>query len=434
VVRGRARGSYRLQKSTGGAWPFTPEDEESSDHDDGSSPSARERRRGERAPEAGSSVAKPRDRWRVPSKPVGLRERRYLGAPVEGRRFGSGKSSSLTRGRRKRSWLLESVRVFRIAAGRDRERQRSDVSLVHGRKSQAEVVPPEGGARHPPSRKARRSRARIGRSWRRAVKRAPSRGWIAARWSGVARENPTLGSGKNPAVGAAQAARPEVERSTGARVVSRLQRSVRSIFSGPSRGAARQTEIARSSAERRRALTRRVRPLRANGCEDSRANVTGNAGGFTRSQDRDRTGGRHSGLMAGVDLNRKASCGVLATWGATTPDERREPGRRTRERRSRGSTHGATEGVRGCDVRWGPPSRRAQGVSSQRERSFGFTPHAWVARAGRLPRCARRQIATEAATAKNRGIRRRERQRELSDPPHGNRRRTKMPRGAASAA
>lgn len=158
MVRGRACGSYRLQKSTGGAWPFTPEDEESSDHDDGSSPSARERRRGERASEAGSSVAKPRDRWRVPSKPVEPREWVGLGAPVEGRRFGSGKSSSLTRGRRKRSWLLESVRGLpRALAGRDRERQRSDVSLVHGRKSQAEVAPSEGGARHPPSRKARRA-------------------------------------------------------------------------------------------------------------------------------------------------------------------------------------------------------------------------------------------------------------------------------------
>jgi hypothetical protein len=104
----------------------------------GSSPTARERRRGERASEAGSSVAKPRDRWRAPSKPVGSRERIDLGAPVEGRRFGSGKSSSLTRGRRKRSWLLESVRVqqARKASGRDRERQRSDVSLARGRKRQ----------------------------------------------------------------------------------------------------------------------------------------------------------------------------------------------------------------------------------------------------------------------------------------------------------
>jgi hypothetical protein len=114
-----------------------------------------------------------------------------------------------------------------------------------------------------PSPKGEQSRVRIGRSWRRAVKRAPSRGRIAARRSGVARKNPTLGSGKHPAVSAAQAARPEVERSTGARVVSRLQRSVRSIFCATPRGAARQTEVLRSSTERRRALTRRARTLRA---------------------------------------------------------------------------------------------------------------------------------------------------------------------------
>jgi len=45
--------------------------------------------------------------------------------------------------------------------------------------------------------------------------RAPSRGWIAARRSGVARENPTFGEGKNPAISAAQAAGPEIERSRG---------------------------------------------------------------------------------------------------------------------------------------------------------------------------------------------------------------------------
>jgi len=255
----------------------------------GSSPSARERRRGERASEAGSSVAKPRDRWRAPSKPVRSRERLDLGAPVEGRRFGSGKSSSLTRGRRKRSWFLESVRgsTLREATGRDRERQRSDVSLAHGRKSHAEVASPGGGARICPSPKGEQRRVRIGRSWRRAVKRAPSRGRIVARRSGIARKNPTLGSGKNPADSAARAARPEVERSTGARVDSRLQRSERGIFSAPSRGAARQTEVARSSTMRRRVSTGRARTHRAKGCEDFRANVTGNAEGFARSQDRD---------------------------------------------------------------------------------------------------------------------------------------------------
>jgi hypothetical protein len=43
-------------------------------------------------------------------------------------------------------------------------------------------------------------------------------------------------------------------------------------------------------------------------------------------------------------------------------------------------------------------------------------------------------LAAEAATAKNRGIRRRERQRELYDPHSGNRRCTKVPRDAASVA
>jgi len=59
-----------------------------------------------------------------------------------------------------------------------------------------------------------------------------SRGRIAARWFGVARKNRAESTplGKDPAVDAAQVARPEVERSTGARVGSRLQKSVRGIF------------------------------------------------------------------------------------------------------------------------------------------------------------------------------------------------------------
>lgn len=49
-----------------------------------------------------------------------------------------------------------------------------------------------GGARICNSPKGEQSRVRIGRSWRRAVKRAPSRGRIVARRSDVARKNPTL--------------------------------------------------------------------------------------------------------------------------------------------------------------------------------------------------------------------------------------------------
>jgi len=129
--------------------------------------------------------------------------------------------------------------TLRKAVGRDRERQRSDVSLVRGRKRQAEVAPPEGGARicHSPKGEQRRVRsAKAGG--------APS----SARPAGVglSQDGPashgrtgTLrkkGKGKHPAVSAAQATRPEVERSTGARVESRLQRSERGIFSAPIEG------------------------------------------------------------------------------------------------------------------------------------------------------------------------------------------------------
>jgi hypothetical protein len=262
----------------------------------GSSPSARERRRGERASEAGSSVAKPRDRWRVPTKPVGSRERIDLGASVEGRRFGSGKSSALTSGRRKRSWLLESVRgsTLREATGRDRERQRSDVSLAHGRKSHAEVAPPGGGARICRRRKANRDvygSAEAGG--------APS----SARPAGVGlsqggpashgRTRPLTGKGKHPANSAAQAARPEIERSTGARVDSRLQRSERGIFSAPSRGAARQTEVARSSTMRRRVSTGRARTHRAKRVR-----------GLSRERDRER--GRLRSIARSRSNRRKA--------------------------------------------------------------------------------------------------------------------------------
>jgi hypothetical protein len=66
--RGRARSTYRLQKSTSGAWPLEPVSEELADNSGGSSSSARERGRREEASEAGSPAAKPRDRWRALTK------------------------------------------------------------------------------------------------------------------------------------------------------------------------------------------------------------------------------------------------------------------------------------------------------------------------------------------------------------------------------
>jgi hypothetical protein len=67
AIRGCARGPYRLQKSTSGAWPFAPVNEEFAGPTMGLALPRESARKGERASEAGSSVAKPRDRWRVPA-------------------------------------------------------------------------------------------------------------------------------------------------------------------------------------------------------------------------------------------------------------------------------------------------------------------------------------------------------------------------------
>jgi len=264
----------------------------------GSSPSARERRRGERAPEAGSSVAKPRDRWRVPSKPVESRERVDLGAPVEGRRFGSGKSSSLTKGRRKRSWLLESVwgqhsgrlrgatgsvrgrtstsRMVENAKPRWRRQEAVPGSALAGRRTETCTDRPKLEAR-------RQARAQPGSDCRKTVRHR----------TGEPDPSVKVGKGKHPANSAAQAARPEVERFTGARVDSRLQRSERGIFSAPSRGAARQTEVARSSTRRRRVLTRHARTHRATRVR-----------GLSRERDRER--GRLRSIARSRSNRRKA--------------------------------------------------------------------------------------------------------------------------------
>jgi len=76
-------------------------------------------------------------------KPVESRKRIDLGAPVEGRRFGSGKSVSLTRERRKRSWLLESVRGSPTPGGYGARQGASEV----GRQPRAwPKTPGRGGA------------------------------------------------------------------------------------------------------------------------------------------------------------------------------------------------------------------------------------------------------------------------------------------------
>lgn len=119
--RGRARGSFRLQKSTSGVRPITAAGEEPADPTLGL---ALRRESAARVKERW----KPARRWQNRETGGGRRVVRasgLRGAFVDGRRSGSGKPLSLTRERWKRSWHLEDARVHtRVVAGRDRERQR----------------------------------------------------------------------------------------------------------------------------------------------------------------------------------------------------------------------------------------------------------------------------------------------------------------------
>lgn len=145
-LRGRARGSHRLQKSTGGARPVSPMREERVDNEVWSSLGARERSRGERAPEAGPSVAKRRVRWRALHLiGNGGRESALQRAPVDGRRLGPNQVVRLD------ERTMEAVLVFAARGtgaislpplretengGDDRGRQRS-VAQLHRRRQRS---------------------------------------------------------------------------------------------------------------------------------------------------------------------------------------------------------------------------------------------------------------------------------------------------------
>lgn len=123
-LRGRARGSHRLQKSTGGARPLPPMREERVDNGGRSSLGARERSRGEIAPEAGPSVAKRRVRWRALHHiGNGGRESALQGAPVDGRRLGPNQVVRLD-GR-----AMEAVLVF-VVARREQSRWSSSAGAI----------------------------------------------------------------------------------------------------------------------------------------------------------------------------------------------------------------------------------------------------------------------------------------------------------------
>ena len=182
------------------------------------------------------------------SLPAGLRKRLRLGSICRWKALWVGEVVHFD------EWPAEAILVLRehtdlrirITSGRDRERQRSFASLVHGRKRQAKVALPKGGARScltppaPPKAEQEEERGCVRESAEAGG--APSSACPAG--VGSPRGGLPPQGRTRPSVGEAlcgqrstfrRDARPEVERSTGARIVSRLQRSVRSIFSAPSR-------------------------------------------------------------------------------------------------------------------------------------------------------------------------------------------------------
>ena len=198
-------------------------------------------------------MAKPRHRWRAPTKIV-ARKRDPLGAPVDGRRSGSNKPPPLTRERGKRSSVLRAEPGPRTepSAGCDRERQRSFANVARGRQRRGEVAPLI--ERSPSTRAPQKCEGRG--EWSKGPKlgTAPSSALylgLGRRKAGRRRSRQRASARMVAAVGEVQASRSGITRSTGARVVSRLQKSARSIFLARSRGAERQTEKARGNTSRR---------------------------------------------------------------------------------------------------------------------------------------------------------------------------------------
>lgn len=125
----------------------------------------------------------------------------------------------------------------------------------------------------------RQVRGQPGSDCRKMVRRHAGRTLVGIRGFGF--EPPA--TGRACGVGMTQVVRSVIERFTGARIVSRLQRSVRSIFPALPRRAERQTEAERDSANRRRVPGRgRVERVGQQGCEELRENVIGTARLFAR--------------------------------------------------------------------------------------------------------------------------------------------------------
>jgi len=267
---------------------------------------------------------------------------------------------------------------------------------------------------------------------RHAVKRGLNRGRIAVRWSGAARKNPI-------SVGEASSGRGVFELWPGNRAVygCSCRESVgRSWFEassaryrGEPQGEPRWCEVARRGGPPK--LTERDRARRATRVR-----------GLSRERHRDR-GRLHSAarssigptegtldLSSAVTSNRVASVGVLVARLVILTQDRWRRARdseisRERPRGDRGCQRFATYGF--------APSaegRRGSAANASRHQGIRMQGYPW---SDALPSCTTRsrpKLPRRKTVASEGG----RRQRELHDPHLGNRRRTKMPRRAASAA
>jgi hypothetical protein len=157
--------------------------------------------------------------------------------------LGRVKPLMLTRGWWKRSWFLEVRLEMNISGARGARQGASEASpptLPAVEKAAAREHHPEWCSALP--RNGFRGCERWSRSSVYAVKRTSIWGRVAARQHGAGTAKGVEAHftvGRNEAryrSVTAKASRSEIGRSTGARVVCRLQKSVRSILSSPTRG------------------------------------------------------------------------------------------------------------------------------------------------------------------------------------------------------
>jgi hypothetical protein len=178
-------------------------------------------------------VAKRRRRWRAVNQFwKWIARKRVQTALVGGRHLGSGKPSPLTRGWRKRSWLLAMHRAL-LGTARGATGDVRDHSRGADREDNPWPVRDSDGIPDAPAFERTQERHTAARDVE-AVPAPSSAGQPGqhrrkAVWR---RKGDAFGSSERqaPCGCVAQAARPEVERSTGARVVGRLQKSGRSIL------------------------------------------------------------------------------------------------------------------------------------------------------------------------------------------------------------